>query len=115
MQRIVKLLHHAPVKMPGARINPLKLLRRTDKWYLGGGNRLIWTPPFPSWLDRPGFWDKAHYFNFELEPVFTWTLLDEGGNEIPLKAGSRSWDPSALVVRYSAGVILVRRLKTRQK
>jgi hypothetical protein len=59
------------------KLNILKYLERNDKWYLGGGNRLIWTPPFPAWLDYPGFWDKALYYIYEIEPVFTWTILDE--------------------------------------
>ncbi len=83
------------------RIEPLKYLTRPDKWYLGGGNRLLWAPPFPVWLDYPGFWDKAHYYNIEIEPVFTWTILDEEGNEIPLRAVERSWDPSRLTSRYA--------------
>ncbi|MBI1807731.1 MAG: hypothetical protein HYR76_11840 [Ignavibacteria bacterium] len=82
------------------RLNPLKYLSRKDKWYLGGGNRLIWAPPFPVWLDYPGFWDKAHYYNFEIEPVFTWTILDKDGVEIPLRAVKRRWDPSKLTSRY---------------
>lgn len=63
----------------------LKSLSRTDKWYLGGGNRLLWAPPFPIYLDRPGFWDKAHYYNYELQPLFTWILLDDKGNAVPIK------------------------------
>ncbi len=82
------------------KIDPLKYLERTDKWYLGGGNRLIWTPPFPVWLDYPGFWDKAHYYNYPIEPVFTWTVLTEDGEEIPLRAERRTWNPSKLKKRY---------------
>ncbi len=82
------------------KLNPLDYLQRPDKWYLGGGNRLIWTPPFPVWLDYPGFWDKAHYYNRELEPVFTWTLLDDGRRELPLRTVGRTWDPSKLVTRF---------------
>src|SRR5437867_12756220 len=80
--------------------NPLKLLSRRDKWYLGGGNRLIWAPPFPIWLDYPGFWDKAGYYNLDLEPLFTWTVLDESGREIPLGAVERNWNPSRLTSRF---------------
>lgn len=74
----------------------LKSLQRDDKWYLGGGNRLLWAPEFPLHLDVPGFWDKASYYNFEFAPLFTWSLLDESGSEISLEAGRRSWDPSCL-------------------
>jgi hypothetical protein len=83
------------------RLNPLTYLSRPDKWYLGGGNRLLWAPPFPVWLDYPGFWDKAHYYNLEIDPVFTWTILDEDGEEVALRASERRWDPSKLMSRYS--------------
>ncbi len=79
----------------------LSLLKRTDKHFLGGGNRLIWAPPFPLFLDSPGFWDKAHYFNIEFQPVYTWTLLDEAGREIALTLQERSWDPSTLTQVYA--------------
>ncbi len=78
----------------------LSLLARTDKWYLGGGNRLLWAPLFPLWLERPGFWDSAHYYNLEHGPVFTWTLLDEEGRELPLRQVRRSWDPAKLTAEF---------------
>jgi len=74
----------------------LRSLTRTDKWFLGGEGRLLWAPPFPVFLDAPGFWDKAHYYNFELQPLFTWTLLDAEGHEIPLRYVRRSWTPAVL-------------------
>jgi hypothetical protein len=82
------------------KLDILKYLERKDKWYLGGGNRLIWTPPFPFWLDHPGFWDKAHYYNYEIEPVFTWTILDEDGKEIHLRGVDRTWNPASLRTRF---------------
>ncbi len=75
-------------------MNIVNYLSRDDKHYLGGGNRLLWTPNFPQWLDRPGFWDKAHYYNLEIEPVFTVTLLDGKGDEFNLKLKQRRWFPS---------------------
>ena len=42
-------------------IDPLALLGRTDKWYLGNAGMLIYAPPFPQHLDTPGFWDECHY------------------------------------------------------
>jgi hypothetical protein len=81
-------------------IRPLDMLRRPDKWYLGGGGRLLWAPPFPVYLDRPGFWDPAHYFNFEMQPLFTWTLLDDSGNEIPLTCRRRTWTPASMISRF---------------
>jgi hypothetical protein len=78
----------------------LSSLSRPDKWYLGGGNRLLWAPPFPIYLNTPGFWDEAQYYNYELKPLFTWTLLDEEGNEITLDFQRRSWKPSVLTQEY---------------
>jgi hypothetical protein len=75
-------------------------LSRNDKWYLGGGNRLLWAPPFPLHLDSPGFWDEAHYYNYELKPLFTWTLLDEDGREVKLRFRTRHWDPSTLLQEF---------------
>jgi len=82
------------------RLNVLKRLSRPDKWYLGGANRLLWAPPYPSNLDSPGFWDEAHYYNLELKPLFTWALLDDDGIEIPLECTGRTWDPSRLRQAY---------------
>ena len=80
--------------------NILRLLKREEKWYLGGANRLLWAPPFPLHLESPGFWDEAHYYNLELKPLFTWTILDEEGREVDLKFQRRSWDPSCLTQEY---------------
>ena len=87
-----------------AREDILGRLKRTDKWYLGGGNRLIWAPSFPVFLNSPGLWDEAHYYNFKLEPVFAWTLLDEDGNELKIRFQARSWDPSCLTQHYTAQI-----------
>ena len=83
--------------------NILKSLQRDDKWYLGGGNRLLWAPEFPEHLDAPGFWDKASYYNIEFAPMFTWSILDDAGAEVPLGTGRRSWNPSCLESRYRPG------------
>ncbi|MCP4725395.1 MAG: hypothetical protein GY863_10185, partial [bacterium] len=82
-------------------MNIVNFLSRDDKHYLGGGNRLLWTPNFPQWLDKPGFWDKAHYYNLEIEPVFTLTFLDEKGNELPLNLKQRRWFPSHIRNLYN--------------
>ena len=82
------------------RLDPLSYLERPDKWYLGGGNRLLWAPPFPLFLDRPGFWDKAQYYNFDVEPLFTWALLDGEGNEITMEKRERTWNPAVLTQTF---------------
>lgn len=78
----------------------LRLLERNDKWYLGGGNRLLWAPTFPLYLDSPGFWDEAHYYNYEIKPLFTWTILDEDGSECALRFKNRLWNPACLTQAY---------------
>lgn len=82
----------------------LQSLSREDKWYLGGGNRLLWAPPFPLHLETPGFWDEAHYYNYELKPLFTWTILDKDGREIRLRFMKRRWDPSCLTQEYEGTI-----------
>jgi hypothetical protein len=78
----------------------LSLLGRTDKWYAGGAGRLLYAPPFPSFQETPGFWDTAHYYNYEIPRLFTWTLLDEDGMEIPLRLLSSRWTPSRIIRIY---------------
>ncbi len=85
----------------------LEELRRPDKWYLGGGRALIWAPPFPSFLDWPGFWDEAHYFDHAVERAFTVALLGENGRSIDLKPLSRDWRPSELTTAWMAGDLLL--------
>lgn len=80
---------------------PLDLLARSDKWYLSAGEGLIWAPPFPAWLDAPGFWDEAHLFEYALAPLFSVAFVDEAGREITLRAGERRWTPAALEVPYA--------------
>ena len=85
------------------KLSPLKLLERTDKWYLGGGNRLLWAPEFPLYLDKPGFWDHAQYYNYPFQPIFTWAILDDEGNELVPRFKARRWNPAALVQEFTCG------------
>ncbi len=87
-----------------AQPSPLKLLSRTDKFSLGGGNRLLFAPRFPRYLGRPGMWDYAQYFNFEFGPLFTWALLDGDGREIPLQPAARRWDPAHATRQFAGRV-----------
>ena len=79
----------------------LRLLQRSDKYYLGGGNRLVWAPPSPLFAHLPGFWDEAHYYNIAFRPLFTWTLIGEDDREIPLRYLSRRWDPSGMTRTFA--------------
>jgi hypothetical protein len=82
--------------------DPLELLARGDKWYLSAGEGLIFAPPFPAWLETPGFWDEAHLFQYPLQPLFTVSFLDDTGHELPMASGSRRWSPAALEIPYQS-------------
>ena len=87
----------------------LAALTRNDKWYLGGLDGVVWAPPFPAWLDRPGFWDPAHLLNVAVGPGFSVALLDGDGAEVVLRRGGGGvgaagweWRPGRLRVRWEA-------------
>jgi len=75
---------------------------RDDKWYLGAGDGLIWAPPFPQWLDAPGFWDEAHLFQYAIRPLFTVTFLTDG-HTVPVRCLRRRWTPAALTLDHALG------------
>lgn len=81
-------------------MDPIELLARDDKWYLGSGDGFIFAPPFPVWLDAPGFWDEATVYQYMVGPLFTVTWLDGEGRELPLRVRSRRWTPAELTVDY---------------
>ena len=107
-----------PAVSPAARI---EALARDDKWFLGGLDGVVWAPPFPKWLHRPGFWDPAHVLQHEVGPGFSVALVRPDGQERRLRAapgdpGGREpapgrWRPGRLVVRWSdeSGVIVEER------
>lgn len=81
-------------------IEPLELLARPDKWYLSAGDGIVFAPPFPEWLDAPGFWDGATVYQYAFAPLFTVTALDADGREIGMRVQSRRWTPSELTVEW---------------
>ncbi|MGQ0538014.1 MAG: MGH1-like glycoside hydrolase domain-containing protein, partial [Gemmatimonadaceae bacterium] len=78
-----------------------ELLARSDKWYLGCGDGVLFAPPFPTWLDTPGFWDEATVHQHAIGPLFTVTFLDHEGRELPATLGQRRWTPAELSCRYT--------------
>ncbi len=84
-------------------MDPIELLGRNDKWFLGCGDGILFAPPFPQWLDAPGFWDEATIYQYSCSPLFTVTWLDADGRELPVRALRRWWTPSELTVEYSLG------------
>ncbi|MDE3078368.1 MAG: hypothetical protein KGJ86_23330, partial [Chloroflexota bacterium] len=93
-------------------MEPLEELRRKDKWYLGGGQGLVWAPPFPAYLDWPGFWDEAHFLDHIFERAFTVALLDEQRHAVSLRPLSRDWRPSELTTAWMAGDLLLSERKS---
>ena len=94
----------------GARIpsseERLAALARPDKWFLSGLDGWVWAPPFPDWLDHPGFWDPAHLFHYPFGPLFSVALLDEAGREIELTrlpSAAEAWRPDRLTVAWALG------------
>ena len=82
-------------------MNILELLERDDKWYLGGGDSLIFTPLFPQWLHIPGLWDEAHFYNIPIKPLSTISFLSKDGKELKPRLIDTKWDTSKLIRRFS--------------
>jgi hypothetical protein len=74
----------------------LSALSRTDKWFLSAGDGIIWAPPFPIWLHRPGFWDEAMIAYHPFAPLFSVALIGPDGHEIPLERTTLRWRPGSL-------------------
>ncbi|MDE2661642.1 MAG: trehalase family glycosidase [Gemmatimonadota bacterium] len=97
-----------PAVSPRARI---AALARDDKWFLGGLDGVVWAPPFPQWLHRPGFWDPAHLLQHEVGPGFSIALVGSDGRESPLHRAAPGpddgepavgrWRPGRLVVTWA--------------
>lgn len=83
-------------------MDAIELLARDEKWFLGSGDGIIFAPPFPVWLQAPGFWDEATIYQYQVGPLFTVALLDHVGREVPLTQRSRRWTPAELTVEYEA-------------
>ncbi len=80
---------------------------RSDKWYLGGGAGLIWAPPFPRWVDVPGFWDEAHLYQYAVGPVFTVSVIVDR-EPLAWHCRRRTWTPAQLVLDHHAGPLRLR-------
>jgi hypothetical protein len=92
----------APPRPVEPALDPLALLERDDKWFLGGAPGLLYAPPTPVWEHAPGFWDEAHFLHFVLQPIFTLTLVDEDGLAVPLRPTTRSWRPDRRTKGFEA-------------
>jgi hypothetical protein len=98
LTRVPAMTASPPSSLP---FDPVEALARDDKWYLGCGDGILFAPPFPVWLDAPGFWDEGTVYQYAMGPLFTVALLDHDGRELPLRAISRRWTPADLTVDYT--------------
>lgn len=80
--------------------DPLALLARADKWFLSATDGIAFAPPFPRWLDSPGFWDEATLYHYAFAPLFTVSAIDGDGREIAMRPVARRWTPAELTVDY---------------
>ncbi len=102
------ILHPQAPRRPDPRPR-IEALERPDKWYLGGLDGVVWAPPFPTWLHKPGFWDPVHLMQYGVAPCFTVALLNADGNEVALTpdgAGGAppfAWRPDRLRARWRTG------------
>lgn len=80
--------------------DPLTLLSRPDKWFLSATDGIAFAPPFPRWLDAPGFWDEATLHHYSFAPLFTVTAVDADGRELAMRQVARRWTPAELTVDY---------------
>ncbi len=71
----------------------LGYLSRGDKWFLGGGKAVVYAPEFPTWLDKPGFYDHACYLDYRVGPLFTLAIIDQRGREVNPRLQERFWQP----------------------
>jgi hypothetical protein len=83
------------------RQDPIALLERADKWYLGGGKAAIYAPAFPAHLDTPGFWDESYFADVRLERLYCLLLLDAQGRPLTLRRAVRRWTPDRLTLLYT--------------
>jgi len=81
-------------------VDPIELLARDDRWQLSAGDGLVFAPPHPLWLDTPGYWDGASVLGDEIAPLFTVTILDDDGIEVPARLTSRRWTPAEIAAEY---------------
>jgi hypothetical protein len=81
-------------------VDPISLLERKDKWFLGGGKGSIYAPPFPRWLEKPGFWDECFYADIKLTRLFTVLFCDSAGRPTRLRGELQSWRPDRLILEH---------------
>ncbi|MEZ0324330.1 MAG: hypothetical protein ACAH95_00345 [Fimbriimonas sp.] len=89
-------------------MNPLQLLRRTDKWFLGGGHGAIYAPPFPRFLTTPGFAEECYLADIRIPGLFSVIVLDAQYRPVKFDSKLVDWCPHRLVLSHSAPGVEIR-------
>jgi hypothetical protein len=64
----------------------------------------VWAPPFPHWLEQPGFWDEALLYQYEIRPPFTLGFVVDGAIVTP-RCTRRRWVPGLLTLDHRLGAL----------
>ena len=86
-------------------LDPLNHLAREDKWFLANGRGAMYAPPFPRFVDAPGFWDECYVADLRLERLFTVLILtgrDPSDAAVPRSGAAHSDAQVAMPARSSA-------------
>ena len=84
-------------------VDPLELLERKDKWYLGNAGMLLYAPPFPKHLDVPGFFDECHFGDLALPRLLAVGFaakVGDGIEELVPRLVSWRWRPDRIDAGY---------------
>lgn len=81
-------------------MDPLSLLERNDKWFLGGGRGAIYAPPFPKSLHAPGFWDECFLADIRMTRLFTVLFTDLADRPVRFRTEVQSWRPDRLILEH---------------
>lgn len=81
-------------------MDPLTLLTRKDKWFLGGGKGALYAPPFPRHLAATGFWDECLFADVRLERLFNVQFLGPFGRPCRFSSRVVDWRPDRLILLH---------------
>ncbi len=89
------------------------LISSDEKWYLGFGERLVWTPTHPTCMDCLGFWDASNFYDIRIYPNYTVHLfLDKSALPAKLKKVRSKWLPDLLISEYENHPIQLKETKS---
>ncbi|HEY0867693.1 MAG TPA: hypothetical protein VGE01_09950 [Fimbriimonas sp.] len=89
-------------------MDPLLLLARDDKFFLGGGRGAIYAPPFPRFLLSPGFWDECFFADLKISRLFGLLVSDASGRPIRLSGRHAGWRPDRLIIDHTGAGTAIR-------